>query len=294
MFLFSVKTQIRVMYRQTEFKVAFLITLLYACLSFVYALNITAGQELYSIKDASQYLCFGSYFSLWHYFQSIYPFLVVIPCATSYIDDKRNHLLPLYFARTSRRIYYSSKLAACFLGTAAVIFLPFLFNMLLCNLFLPHNNNTWLGEYQMLNFQGYVLGTNLLYETPHRELAFARLFLNNRLLYSFIYLAAISLFSGLLGTVILGLSFILNQSKILLFIPLFAAQHISQTFDTKALNHAISNGDTYTNLRVLEYFIPGFSKGQSPIFLMIVLGFLALFVLISFLFAQREDIRSLQ
>lgn len=294
MFLFSVKTQIQVMYRQREFKVAFLITLLYACLSFVYALNITAGQELYSIKDASQYLCFGSYFSLWYYFQSIYPFLVVLPFATSYVEDKRNHLLPLYFARTSRRVYFSSKLVACFIGTAAVILLPFLFNMVLCNLFLPHNNNTWIGEYQMLNFQGYVLGTNLVYETPYRELAFARLFLNNRLLYSFIYLVAISLFSGLLGMTMLGLSFVFSKSKILLFIPLFAAQHLFQTYDTKALNDAISNGDTYTSLNILEYFIPGFSKGKSPIFLVIVLGFLALLVLIAYLFSQREDIRSLQ
>lgn len=133
-----------------------------------------------------------------------------------------------------------------------------------------------------------------MYETPYQELAFATLFLNHRLLYSFIYLAAISLFSGLLGTVILGLSFLFNQSKILLFIPFFAAQHISQTFDTKALNNAISNGGAYTNLNILEYFIPEFSKGKSPIFLVIVLGFLALFVLISFLFSQREDIRSLQ
>ena len=294
MFLFSVKTQIQVMHRQREFKVAFLITLLYACLSFVYALNITAGQELYSIKDASQYLCFGSYFSLWYYFQSIYPFLVVLPFATSYVEDKRNHLLPLYFARTSRRVYFSSKLVACFIGTAAVILLPFLFNMVLCNLFLPHNNNTWLGEYQMLNFQGYVLGTNLVYETPYHELAFARLFLNNRLLYSFIYLVAISLFSGLLGMTMLGLSFVFSKSKILLFIPLFAAQHLFQTYDTKALNDAISNGDTYTSLNILEYFIPGFSKGKSPIFLVILLGFLVLLVLISYLFSQREDIRSLQ
>lgn len=282
------------MYRQREFKVAFLITLLYACLSFVYALDMTAGQELYSIKDASQYLCFGGYFPLWHYFQSIYPFLVVLPFATSYVEDKRNDLLPLYFARTSRSVYFSSKLVACFIGTAAVIFLPFLFNMVLCNLFFPHNNNTWIGEYQMLNFQGNVLGTNLMYKTPYRELAFARLFLNNRLLYSFIYLVAISLFSGLLGMAILGLSFVFSKSKILLFIPLFAVQHIFQTYDTKALNNAISNGDTYTNLNILEYFIPGFSKGQSPIFLVVVLGFLALFVLISFLFSQREDIRSLQ
>lgn len=294
MFLFSVKTQIQVMYRQREFKVAFLITFLYACLSFIYALNITAGQELYSTKDASQYLCFGGYFPLWHYFQSIYPFLVVLPFATSYVEDKRNYLLPLYFARTSRSVYFSSKLVACFIGTAAVIFLPFLFNMVLCNLFFPHNNNTWIGEYQMLNFQGNVLGTNLLYETPYRELAFARLFLNNRPLYSFLYLVAISLFSGLLGMAILGLSFVFSKSKILLFTPLFAVQHISQTYNTKALNNAISNGDTYTNLNILEYFIPGFSKGKSPIFLVIVLGFLALFVLISFLFSQREDIRSLQ
>lgn len=294
MFLSSVKTQIGVMFKQKEFKAALLFALLYACVSFVYALNMTFGNDLYLVKDASQYLCFGSYFPLWYYFQSIYPFLVVIPCATSYIEDKRNHLLPLYFARTSRRVYFSSKLVACFIGTAAVILLPFLFNIVLCNVFLPHNNNTWIGEYQMLNFQGYVLGTNLLYETPYRELAFAWLFLNNRLLYSVIYLVAISLFSGLLGMAILGLSFVFSKSKILLFIPLFAAQHISQTYDTKALNNAISNGDTYTNLNVLEYFIPGFSKGKSPVFLVIVLGFLALLVLISFLFSQREDIRSLQ
>lgn len=294
MYLSSVKTQIGVMLKLKEFKVAFLIVLTYACASFVYALNMISGYDLYSVKDASQYLCFGSYFPLWYYFQSIYPFLVVIPCATSYIEDKRNHLLPLYFARTSRRVYFSSKLVAGFIGTFAVFFLPFLFNMVLCNIFFPHNNNTWIGEYQMLNFQGYVLGTNLLYETPYRELAFARLFLNNRVLYSLVYLAAISLFSGLLGMTMLALSFVFSKSKILLFIPLFAAQHIFQTYDTKALNSAISNGDSYTNLSVLEYFIPGFSKGKSPVFLIEVLGFLALLVLISYLFSQKEDIRSLQ
>ena len=188
----------------------------------------------------------------------------MLPCATSFVEDYRNRLLPAYISRTSKRIYYLSKLFACLFSTALVIFIPFLMNIVLCNAFLPHNGNTWFGEYQMDNYCQQLLGTNIIYRTGHSGLILLKVFLTSPLLYSVCFLIIFSLFSGILAASILGISLIFKKSIIVLFVPLFVLIRGLDVYDAYLFSQAVDTGKLYTNYRILDYVTPTNTSGQSP------------------------------
>lgn len=294
MLLLSMKTQISIMLKRKEYKVAFLLVLAYACLNFVYVLTEFRGMDLSVIKDANQSVCYSDLNRLWFFFSYLYPFLVVLPFSTSYIDDERNQILPIYLSRSSRKDYYLSKLLACFIGTATVIGIPFLFNLLICNIFLPHNHNVWIGEYQLNNFYRSLLGINIAYETSYPEISFWKLFLYCPFLYNLWYLVLLSLFSGLLGTFVLSLSFWLKKNKIILFLPIYVIMQVSQIYDGRRLSDAIQNGSRYTNFSIMEYIVPSITVGKSPFFILTVLVGFIFVIVCSTTYAIKEDLRSIQ
>ena len=101
-----IRVQIRVAFRRREFQIAFAIACAYACFAFIYTLLEFRNTDISLIKDANQSVCFSQFNELWFFFSLIYPFLIVLPCATSFVEDYRNRLLPAYISRTSKRIYY--------------------------------------------------------------------------------------------------------------------------------------------------------------------------------------------
>lgn len=290
----SVRSQFWTMVRQKEFLFAFFVSTLYACIAFILALYSASQQDLSMIFDASQFICYGTSFGAWGYFKAILPFLVVLPFATSYIDDYNNHLLPAYVSRVSRGVYFSSKAIACFLGTAIVIFIPFLLNFLLCNIFLPHNTNFTFGEYQRTNYFRTLLGTNLIYETAYPTIPFLDIYLVSPQLYNFLYLFLLSGFAGLLGSFILSISFIWPRSKVLLFVPVFLIQRGLLEYDAGELSRAIKHGSIYINWDLIDYVIPSISKGKSPYLIGAVIVILMLFIIVANCYATRRDLRSLQ
>ena len=182
----SICVQINTMFTKKEFKVAAVIALFYSCFAFAFTLTEFSGIDISKIKDANQLVCFSQSNRLWFFFSLLYPFLLVLPFSTSYIDDYKNQLLPVYISGTSRTIYYVSKLVASFFGTFLIIAVPFFINLILCNVFLPHNQNTWLGEYQMGNYFRQLLGTNILYQTSYTKMPFLKIFLYSPFLYYFL------------------------------------------------------------------------------------------------------------
>ena len=290
----SLKIQMNIMFRKKEYKAAIIIGITYSCLSFIYILTQFWGMDLSLIKDANQSVCYSQDNRLWYFFSVIYPFLVVLPYATSYVDDYRNQLLPIYISRSSRKNYFFSKLMAAFIGTGAVIAIPCLLNLFLCNLFLPHNHNTWLGEYQMGNYYRRLLGTNILYNTPYSKLPFLKLWTESPFLYNLLYLLFFSLFSGLLGALVLSFSFWWKRSKLVLFLPIFLLTQISQNYDTWKLSDAIANESTYVNTNILDYVVPTISKGRTPLFMAAFVLICIILIGVSVLYAIREDLRSMQ
>lgn len=282
------------MYKRKEFKCAAFMTIAYSCLSFVYVLTELQGIDISLIKDANQSVCFSQLNRLWYFFAAIYPFLIVLPCATSYIEDYKNQLLPIYLSRCSRTDYYISKLAACFVNTALVMAIPFLINLILCNIFLPHNCNTWLGQYQLENYYRNILGTNLLYHTGHTEMPLFRIFLVSPFLYNLIFLMIFSLFSGVVASGMMSFSFLCKKNKIVLFIPFYVVVRALRVYDNYMFSSAMDQGRLYTNYDILDYITPMSSKGHSVWFIIAVVAAIVVMITLFTLYAIKNDIKSMQ
>lgn len=295
MFWSSTKVQLKVMLRRKEFIFALLAMTGYACAAFLYVLVKYRGMDVSIMRDANQSVCYSQMNGLWGIFSILYPFLVVLPFSTSYIDDYKNKLLVIYFSKSSRRVYYLSKILTAFIGTTMVIAIPCTLNLILCNIFLPHNHNTWLGEYQLENFYRTVMGTDHIYKTAYKGVPLARVFLRSPLLYNIVFLLIFSLFSGLLGAFALSLSFWLRKRKIILFLPLFFIIHVLDTINIKWLYMAINGETSYVDTALLDYVVPSFSGGgMSPVFIGTVIMILFGLIMISAVHATREDLISIQ
>ena len=294
MFIKSLKVQIRIMCRSKGYRAAFLAVLCYACVSFLWVLSRYWGMDISRIKDANHLVGYSQMNQMWNFFAILYPFRVVLPYSTSYIEEYRNGLVPVYIIRSSRRTYYLTKLGAAFVGGASVIFLPFAMNLLLCNLFLPHNGNTWLGQYQMGNFYRWLTGTNLLYPVEYSKVPFLGVYLYSPFWYNVMYLLFFAAFTGLLGMVVLSLSFWWRKRRILLFLPLFVIQQLLQAWDAWALADAIQNGSVYTHLNLLDYVVPSFESGQNPVLFLAMVVVCLLVIGLSAAYAIQGDLRDVQ
>ncbi len=292
--LSSIKTQIKVMRKGKEYKIAFIVTFSYSCLAFLYALVQNAGHDLSLMKDANQMVCFSGANIWWSTFCILWPFLIVLPFSTSYIDDYKNQLLPVYFSRVSKKDYYVSKLTAAFVGTAFIIAVSFLTNLILCNCFFPHNGNTWIGEYQMPNFYRGLLVTNIDYRTLYPSIPFLRVYLFSPFVYNLMYVLLFSLFSGLAGSFIMSLSFYFKKNKIILFAPFFILTQLLRVIDAQAFSKAVETQGLYSNVNIFAYFSPLFSKGLVPLFVPVISVFLLAAMTCLTIHAIHQDIRSLQ
>ena len=302
MFLSSTKVQFKIMLKRREFQFAFLITLLYACVAFLYNISgfrmskIYGGKDVLYYWDANSQIAYMDFHALFPLFQILYPFLIVLPFATSYADDYKNQLLPVYVTRVSRAKYYGSKLLAGFLGTALAIGVPLLFNLILCNVFFPHNNNTWLGPYPLENFSGILLGLNAGFKTAIPELSFARLWLVSPFLYNVVYLLLFSVFSGLLGSFVMGLSFCVKKWKIILFLPVFIVFQVLQTLDNQAFSKAIldENFSYDVACNPFVYVTPTARAGQNWLFMLVFCLIAVLLLLFFFWYGVKQELKSIQ
>ncbi len=291
----STKVQSWIVLRSWEFKLTYLIVMFYACFAFLSVMSEGAGKDLISIKDANDSICYDSSSPYWILFAPLYPFLVILPCGASFIKDYRNGILSVYLPRSSRRIYYISKVISAFLCGGLAFLIPMLCNLLLCNIFLPHSHNLWIGGYRTEYSANLLLGNVDMYPVKYPRLPFLKLYLTSPFLYNLWYLVLFSLFSGLLGAGIVSFSFLMKKSKILLFVPVLAAMRILNTLDTALRNQAMNHGAVYTNLNLLDYITYRlYPKGGDPAFMVGVVAFLLLFIVFAIEVAVRSDLRDLQ
>lgn len=290
----SIKAQIGIMFRKREFKVGMLISLSYTCFAFFRAIKMNWGIDASEMWDATQNLCYGVGNPSYSMLIFLFPFLIVIPYASSYIDDYRNQLLPVYATRSSRTKYYVSKLIACFVGTSLVIAIPFLINFLLTNLFFPHSRCLLPGGYPDGVFCQNVLGIGTAYKSNYPVMSFLGLFLDNQILYSLLYLVIISFFAGWMGTFVLGLSFVWRYSKLFLFLPVFVLFQVLTNLNGYFFNQAIQNGSVYTNIDIMRYILPLQDDNQSPYFFAGFLLVTLIIMIITTVYAVRHDLESIQ
>lgn len=290
----SIKVQLKIMRISREFRVALLISSLYAVYAFVYYALEARKEDIFHVLDASEYVCFSPNNGLWNMYLMVYPFLVVMPFATSYISDYKNRLMVIYASRVSRRNYYLSKLVASFIGSALVVAIPFLLNLLLCNIFFPHNLNYW-SIYPMRSYYGNLLGLTFAYEHISSQIPFLGVLLSSPVLYGVLYIFLFSFISGLLGMLAMAISFVVKRFKIILYIPIYVLIQILSNMDMVVLNAAIDGKETYVSYNFLDYFIPYNNWGGFSLLVILAeLGAVLLVIALCLYYAIHDDIRSVQ
>lgn len=263
MFIKSYRIQCKVMFSSKEFYAAFLGVFAFACIAFVYEMILSWSLDVLHLKDANQIVCFSFSSGIWPYFTIIYPIVLVVPFAMSYLDDYENRMIDIYTSFTSKGCYIISKLVAAFSANIIVFGVPLFVNLILCNTFFPHNYNTWLGEYQTGNYYRNLLGTNIIYTTKYPRIPFMQLYLNSTFLYNLFYIIIFSLVSGLLGMLIMSISFIIRRRACLFALSFVIVQGL-RFLDNYLLSRAMMGDYCYTNVDILSYITPSMTHGQSP------------------------------
>lgn len=89
MLLSSIITQLRIMRTRKEWKAAWLILMVYAGWAFLstFQESVSMMEDMTQFKDASESIGYSSNCNTWPIFLMLYPFLIPLPFATSYIDD---------------------------------------------------------------------------------------------------------------------------------------------------------------------------------------------------------------
>ena len=146
----------------------------------------------------------GAGYNFWSglYF-TVFPLLASIPFADSFFSDYKSGYIMNIITRTKKKHYLMAKAIAVFLCAGVTVVLPLLLNLYLSAMILPSiAPDSAVGTYPLLS-----------------NSTWASIFYSNAYLYVFIYLILIFIVSGLLVTLSLVFSYMINNAYIVLLTP---------------------------------------------------------------------------
>lgn len=286
--------QLSRMVRSREYRVALLLSSLCVCAAFLYEANAASALDRSQILSASEVACGYGLSYGWGLFSALWPFLVVLPFATSFISDRKEQCIAPAVTRSSYPAYFRGKLLASAIGSATVVLLPMLLNLALCYLVFPVNHNLILSGYEDHMYPIILLGQNKMYRSVSDGYPFLRLYLFSPLLHQLLYLFLLGGFSGLCGAAVAALSFRLPRWKLTLFLPLYAVLVLTLRLRTIFLDAAARGEITFLDPYWPNYLAPMASNNVSIWYAGGICGLLVLFCLLTLRWAGRRELDALQ
>lgn len=217
-----------------SFLISMMFALMYCITEFIINAVMYFGEDINAVWS-SAYLSACADFTIYPFeiFKSIYPLIVVLPFACSYINEKSRNLLPAVFCRVSKKEYYYSKLVAVFISGVIVIFIPFIINYILNLIAFPLNSN--------IDFSGAPEISSHMFLTYIDEMMFGKLFLINPNIYILFYIFVASFFGGLIATAVFQFSFFFNRYSIIITCSAFIVQGIITILNIGDVSFDITN-----------------------------------------------------
>ncbi len=304
----AIRMQFFIMINKKEFQLAFSFTLCWVLYCYLYQVRGEAGKDLLLYWDAKQFYCGSSIHPLWYYFTFLFPIVVVLPYATSYLTERANGTSILLISKMGVKQYILSKIVVCFIGSFIIMMIPFLINYIFCQVTFPHTNNIMTAYYGQEGYDGILTGTHYGLRMQHIEFPFLNLYLNYPNLYYIWYIILLSTLSGVFGVIILCFSFLIKRGRIFLFLPIFlllkGMNVLTMQSDMKAGSNPYSplmvesmgykEGPEYICYNILEYVSPFGDRGQNTTYLLIVGIIIVLFCSVSTIFAIKQEMRHIQ
>lgn len=281
-----IKMQLKLMFSRPHFYIVLVLCTIMSIVFFIIAPNTPVGMVSHEFLYWGN--CYTRGFSI---FSTIYPFLLVVPFATSVMDDVSKKTCTGIFLRCDRKRYVLAKYVAVFVGNFLVIFIPFLLNLLLCFRFYDSNERSPFGERWLGNIDNMLYGTHKGYHSLSGKMLFADIFYDKPFLFYFLYLLLFAFVTGMLGVLVMSVSMWMRRYKIFLFLPVYILMRVGSTYTSMSLDRAIINPNrTFINLNLMDYVSP---FGVGGCYYPILAGFIVLiiaFAVVSGIHMTRKEI----
>ncbi len=252
-----------------EFWIAFLLSAILVNASFIYGALTNSGIDILYSKSPEELYIGSAYHTFWNMYASIWPFLVVLAAATSFIKEKKYQCLGTGLYRSSYRSAVYAKVIVASVSSIMVIGIPMFLNLLQNFLIFPNMNNVSYAVYQLMDYDRFLLSRTHMYQMGGNGFPLLALYLRSPFLYACLFLLRFMLFTGACSAFVMSLSFYYSKSRILLFLPLYTIVFISskakQIFFEKVLAEVASfpigsstqfpvNTTKYFDLYLMDYF----------------------------------------
>lgn len=268
----AISMQMRLMINKKEFQITYIINMGYVLLTYLYYVTYYWGEDVSTIASPSAVFALLTKSKFFDLYISIVPFLVVFPFAMSFMDDKKNYLLPILQVRSGVKVYYISKAVGCFIGGFLSFFIPLMIGILLNVLTFPESGITFLGDYFDMNFDAAITGADVLIRTRWAGLWFPRLFIDSPDLYNILFCIFFSIAMGISSMFLYVVSFFIKRQKLLLLLPFFLIVSVLNIMDEYNMVHP-----PYVCFKVMQYITVNAMYGKNPVYIYIFLLLMILF-----------------
>jgi len=146
---------------------------------------------------------------------TLYPLLVVIPFADSYLIDEHFNIIPIIKTRTKIEHYYLSKMLFVFVSAFIILLIPQLLNVLLNAITFPASV---IGD-----FTNGQYGRNYVYALA--EFAYPKLFDSHPNLYNLLFICIFAIVGSLIATIVYCFSFYFRKSRLFIICLYFLVSH---------------------------------------------------------------------
>lgn len=277
-------------FRNMEFRLSLTMILLFSVGTFLYSLSSCTTYSWFSAFDYREYLCFTNGSGWGTLFGTLFPFLCVLPCASSYSKYRNNDTVLLDMSRCGCKRYIFSLGLCCFGANFISFLIPLLLNFALCRSCFPHNNYMpSLGvpyhEFAVERLSG------VRFDIPvwNQGIPFLSFYLKHTTWYYLGIILFISAVAGIFGMFVLACSYLFPRSRILLLLPLFLLVRVFSVLDQVFMNRVLDHGGVYINLNLMTYLQVLSPTGTWYPFFFAVLACMVLF----WWWASRRQIRQM-
>lgn len=211
--------QLKWMFLRKSFLLVFLFNLILMLVNYFHHVFAYAGRDVLEMYHPMKLLAMSSESNMGTVLMQVYPLLLVVPCAFSYLDDKNSGMELFFLIRSGKKKYYLKKTAAVFGGTWTAFALPYLLEVVLNVIAFP------------IRAVGDPVLPNGIYEEETiwaaKNYLFADLYISHPYLYAVLGIVSFGICSGVLASFVLALSYLpFVKFRILLFLPVYAIVEI--------------------------------------------------------------------
>ncbi len=290
MLLKYINYNLNLMLKHKTFRFAFIMMLAISIVVPIYYVMEYRGFYIYALPSAHTLYIFNYASDLWAYIAQIFPFLIVLPYGLSYIKENKSGVTLYVQSRGTRKHYYYGQLIACFIGTALVILIPLLLNILLNSLLFPVNGNDYISTSNVYdyNWANSIVGPGYYRSEISHGYIFKELAIDYPQFYNVLYAFWAAFVAGIMGMFAYAVSIIMKKHALSVLIANYLFFMVCSNIDR--IIH--ERGSLYINTNLTDYLANGqFRHGLVyPFFLIFLLCELLLCICIIRHQLKRDEV----